>query len=110
MKNGKKFIFYVIFLMAAAVSLHAEEAPSADLIAKGRTLFNEKKALNAKFECILCHKGDKAIKKSDIEKAGDKLPAVINKYLTEKAKGPALKPDSEEMQALIAYIKYEHSK
>lgn len=85
-------------------------APSPELIAKGRDLFNKKEGLGVKFACILCHAKDKAIKQSDIAKAGDKLPAVINKYVTQKSKGPALDPASENMQALMAYIKHEHAK
>src|SRR5689334_20457516 len=98
------------FSFAGVWANAAGEAPSADVIARGRELFNKKEGLNTKFACILCHQKDKAIKKVDVEKAGDKLPAVINKYLVEKAKGKALAPDSPDMQALAAYIRYEHSK
>ena len=50
------------------------------------------------------------IRISEVQKAGDQLPLVINKYLTGKAKGTALAPDSQEMKALVAYIRHEHSK
>ncbi len=83
---------------------------SPELIAQGRELFNRKEGLKVKFTCIMCHKQEKAIKKTDVQKAGDKLPAVINKYITDKAKGPTLAADSQEMKALMAYIRYEHSK
>ena len=101
----------IFFLSAAfAFTVRAEDpAPSPELIAQGRALFNKKEGLPVKYACILCHQKDKAIKQSDVQEAGDKLPAVINKYLTEKAKGTALAPDSEKMKALIAYIKYEHA-
>ena len=102
------FISFNAFLQAANETIPPDVTP--ELIAKGRELFNAKEGLKIKYACILCHKQDKAIKKSDLQKAGDKLPAVINKYITEKAKGPALAADSEEMKALMAYIRYEHSK
>ena len=101
------FIGLNAFLQAAN-DIPSDVTP--ELIAHGKELFNQKEGLKVKFACILCHKQDKAIKKSDLQKAGDKLPAVINKYITTKAKGPVLAPDSEEMKALIAYIRYEHSK
>lgn len=66
--------------------------------------------MGTKYACILCHQNEKVIKKSNLAKVGDKLPAVINKYLTEKAKGRAIPADSLEMKALMAYITCEHSK
>ena len=103
------FIGLNAFLQAANETIPPDVSP--ELIAKGRDLFNNKGGgLNNKFACILCHKGDKAIEKTKVEKAGENLPAIINKYLTEKSKGPALAPQSEEMKALMAYIRYEHSK
>ena len=95
------------------VFLHAADVPSdatPELIAQGKQLFNHKEGLKVKFACILCHQKEKAIKKSSIEKLGDKLPVVINKHLTEKSKGNALPADSQEMKALMAYIRYEHSR
>ena len=115
MKNFKHLVFFFIlltglvsgFLIAAET---AADTASPELIAQGRDLFNKKEGLKVKFACILCHKDDKAVKASHVAKAGDKLPVVINKYLTKKSKGKALAEDSPEMQALIAYIKYEHAK
>lgn len=114
-KIGGLITMVLSFLMTLNVFLHAanETVPpdvTPELIAKGRELFNTKQGLKVKFECILCHKQEKAVKKSDLQKAGDKLPAVMNKYITKKAKGPPLGLESEEMKALIAYIRYEHSK
>ncbi len=112
-KMIKVGIFFSAVVLASALAAFSQtpaETPSPELIAKGRDLFNKKEGLAVKFACILCHKKDKAVKKSEIEKAGDKLPAVINKYITTKAKGKALAPDCPEMQALIAYITYEHAK
>jgi len=97
------FVFYL-----AAESIPAER-PDSESIARGRELFNKKEGLKVKFECILCHKQDKAIKNSEVQKIGDHLPAVINKYLVEKSKGSPLPADGPEMQALMAYIRYEHS-
>ena len=102
---------FAVFILIVGMGQARAEQPSAELLAKGRELFNSKKGLNTKYECILCHKQqEKVIKKAKIENLGDKFPAVINKYLTTKSKGPALKPDSPEMKALMAYILYEHSK
>ncbi len=106
-----KIILIAFSLSVAVASFAWAEDPSPGLIAKGRDLFTQKEGLGVKFACILCHKNDKAVKKSELVKAGDKLPAVINKYLVEKAKGSApLAEDSENMKALMAYIQYEHAK
>ncbi len=96
------------FQSMAGQALPADVTP--EMIAKGRELFNATAGLGTKYACILCHKKEKVIKKAKIEKAGDQLPAVINKYITTKSKGKALAVDSAEMKALIAYIRYEHSK
>lgn len=88
----------------------AEEPPSSELLAYGRELFNTKEKLGVKFACILCHKQEKAIKKLNVQKLGDKLPEVINVHILQKAKGAkALDPASQEMRALVAYITHEHS-
>jgi cytochrome c len=100
----------ILALLVLTSNAFAAETASPELVAKGRELFNTKAGLGVKFECILCHKNDKAIDKSAIAKAGDKLPAVINKYITGKSKGKAIAADSEEMKALIAYIQLEHSR
>ncbi len=110
MKRFKTAALLTLAITLFAAPLFAEGEASPELIAKGRDLFNNKEGLKVKFACILCHKGDKAIKKSDVDKVGEKLPSVINKYLTTKSKGAALAADSEEMKALAAYIKNEHSK
>ena len=93
---------------AAKDALPADVTP--ELIFQGKQLFNSKEGLKVKFACILCHQQEKAIKKSSLEKLGDKLPVIINKHITEKAKGPSIPEDSQEMKALMAYIRYEHSK
>ena len=116
MNKFKIFGFIVIAFSFFGLNVFlraANDIPSdvtPELIAQGKQLFNQKEGLKVKYACMMCHQQDKAIKKSEIQKVGDKLPAVINKYLTEKAKGPALAAESEEMKALMAYIRYEHSK
>ena len=87
-----------------------EEKPSPELLARGEELFTKKQPLGVKYECMTCHKGAKAIQRSKVKLAGEKLPDVINKYLLEKAKGTKpLSKDSDEMKALAAFIKYKHS-
>ena len=110
-----KISLFGLFLSAAfGFFLWAEnpgaDKPSPELIAQGRELFNHKEGLKVKFACILCHQQEKAIKKSSLEKIGGKLPVIINKHITEKSKGNAIPADSQEMKALMAYIRYEHSK
>ena len=103
---------YAALAVMCAVSFSGvalAEAPSADLIKQGEQLFNAKEVLGVKFACIMCHKGQKAIKKSEVEKLGDTLPDVINEYIVKKAKGTAIAKDSEQMKALVAYITNEHS-
>ena len=104
----------VLFLFGFQIYLgtsYAEEAkPSPELIARGEELFTKKEPLGVKYACIMCHKQEKAIQRSKVDLAGDKLPDVINKYLIEKAKGTKPLPkDSEDMKALAAFIKYKHS-
>ncbi len=108
----KREIFFSTIILCgfvlAGTYLRAED-PSAELIQEGKKLFTTKELLGAKYPCILCHKGQKAIKKSKIAGLGDKLSDVINKYLVQKAKGKPLAKDSRQMQALVAYIVHEHS-
>ena len=103
------FSFLLIFSFAP-FTFAGQDAATPELIAKGRELFNKKEGLGVKYACILCHQQDKAIKKSSLAKIGGSLPAIINKHITEKSKGKPLPADSEEMKALAAYIRYEHSK
>ena len=103
------FSLAAIFGLGAISGVSSDEKPSPELMALGKELFLAKDRLKVKYACILCHQQEKAIKKSEALKWGDKLPEVINKYLVEKAKGKALAEDSEEMRALVAYILYEHS-
>ena len=94
----------------AAAANGSEEKPSPELIARGEELFMKKEGLGVKYACIMCHKQEKAIQRSKVELAGEKLPDVINKYLLEKAKGTKPLPkDSDDMKALAAFIKYKHS-
>ncbi len=112
MKILKISLFGLFLLGAFGLFLQAENPAdnSPELITQGRELFNKKEGLNVKFACIMCHKGEKAVQKSHVQKLGDKLPSVINKYITEKSKGQAISQDSGQMKALMAYIRYEHSK
>ncbi len=112
MRFLKMSLLGLFLLTAFGFFLWAENPAdnSPELIAQGRELFNHKEGLKVKFACILCHQQEKAIKKSSLEKIGDKLPVIINKHITEKSKGQAIPADSEQMKALMAYIRYEHSK
>ena len=106
--------FFVLPLLGFQIycpANYAEESkPSAELIARGEELFTKKEPLGVKYACIMCHKQEKAIQRSKVDLAGDKLPDVINKYLIEKAKGTKPLPkDSDEIKALVAFIKYKHS-
>ena len=114
MRFLKISLFGLFLSVAFGLFLWAENAPadkpSPELITQGRELFNQKEGLKVKFACILCHQQEKVIKKSSLDKLGDKLPLIINKHITEKSKGRAIPADSQEMKALMAYIRYEHSK
>lgn len=111
MKKPTLFIFlsFLVFSFLAGASYAEEGKPSPELIARGEELFLKKEPLGVKYACMLCHKGPKAIERSKIDLAGDNLPDVINKYMVEKAKGKSIPKDSEEMKALVAFIKYKHS-
>ena len=111
-KSSFLFLFAGLAVSVGVLGAFAEsldEKPSVELITQGKELFTHKEKLGVKYACILCHQGEKAIKRSEVMKLGGRLPDVINKYLVEKAKGKALARDSQEMKALAAYIKYSHS-
>ena len=93
-------LFFSLFVTSIAF---AEEDPA--LAAKGKELFENKAGLNTKLACILCHKDTKALDPARIAGLGDTLPDTINKYIVEKAKGAAIAKDSEEMKALMAYLR-----
>lgn len=107
----KKILFTLLAVVCGVVwsGVVLAEPPSADLIKQGEQLFNAKEGLGVKFACIMCHKGQKAVKKSEVEKLGATLPDVINEYIVKKAKGIAIAKDSDQMKALVAYIANEHS-
>lgn len=98
-----------VFVLAGVLLAGSEEKSVPEFIARGEELFMKKEGLGVKYACIMCHKQEKAIQRSKVELAGDGLPDVINKYVLEKAKGKPLARDSEDMKALIAYVKYKHS-
>lgn len=100
---------WVFFSLHSNAQDSAEEKPSPELLKLGKEIFNTKERLGVKYACILCHQQEKAIKKSALAKLGDKLPEIINLHILEKAKGKPIAPDSQEMKALEAYIRYEHS-
>ena len=102
--------FVAIEFHLSSVAFAVEKNASPELIARGKELFNNKESLGTKYACILCHQKEKTLKRSKILQAGEGLPDLINKSLTEKAKGKSLDRNSEEMKALVAYITYEHSK
>lgn len=107
-----RFFFVSLFLgvqIYGGTNYAEESKPSPELIAKGEELFTKKELLGVKYACIMCHKQEKAIQRAKVDLAGDKLPDVINKYILEKAKGKPLSKDSEEIKALVAFIKYKHS-
>jgi cytochrome c len=106
----KAYLFFV--LVAVTVGgwlLSAEEEPSEELLKKGETLFTTKEALGVKYQCILCHKGEKAIARAEVLKLGDRLPDTINGQIIKQAKGKPIPKESEEMKALAAYILHKHS-
>jgi cytochrome c len=103
-------IFLLLCSLDAPSSVHAQEEPSPELIARGEELFMQKGGpLGTKFACILCHKGEKAIEKVKVMKLGDKLPEAINGQIVKQAKGKPLPMDGEELKALAAYIRHKHS-
>jgi len=101
------FLILPLFLLLGSLSL-AEEKPPPDLIAYGEELFTTKK-LGVKYECLLCHKGEKAIPRTKVTALGDKLPDVINDHILKKSKGKPIAKDSQEMKALAVYITHKHS-
>ena len=103
MKGNIKLLFLAVLLCVLTTAAFAAE--DEVLVAKGKALFENKAGLGTKLDCILCHRGTKAIDPAKVAAAGDNLPDVINKYLVEKAKGTAIAKDSEEMKALMAYLR-----
>ena len=102
-EKGLYAVIVLFFSLCMTSISFAEEDPA--LVAKGKELFENKAGLNTKLDCILCHRGSKALDSARIAKLGDTLPDVINKYIVENAKGAAIARDSEEMKALVAYLR-----
>jgi cytochrome c len=102
----------LLILPFRVVPSGAQEVQTADpaLLDRGRALFHAKEGLGVKFACILCHKQEKAIKRSVVDKLTDAdLAKVINQQLVKKAKGTKpIAADGADMQALITYIRQEH--
>jgi hypothetical protein len=98
------------FFMSETILFSEPGEPAQEVVAYGKELFYSLQPLNVKVACILCHKKEKAIKRSAVMKLGDNLPSVINQHILKKSKGKSvLEQDSAEMKALIAYILHEHS-
>ena len=106
MKQSLKIglVLVALFGLGMANVCFAGEDPA--LVARGKEIFeNAKQNLNTKLDCIICHRGTKALDPAKMAALGDTLPDVINKYMVEKAKGTAIAKDSEEMKALMAYLR-----
>ena len=102
---GGAFVMLGMLFFCIHVIPMSFAAEDEALVAKGKELFESKEGLGTKITCILCHKGGKAISTEKVQQLGDTLPDVINKYVVEKAKGTELAKDSEEMKALVAYLR-----
>jgi len=113
-------VLCVVFILAACQtatekpSAQAEPSAAGGMVAKGKTLFEDTKlggGTSGK-SCASCHPGGKGL-----EGIGDKkeyramgktyatLESITNYFIVTAQLGKALDPQSEEMQALVAYMK-----
>jgi cytochrome c len=113
LENLKKRIILIFFVLGCSLYFSlASFAFAIDNVAKGKTLFNDPKAFGGQRACSSCHPQGKGIenagtKKKLMTKTGltKTLEEAINLCIVNANKGKALDPKSEQMKAMVAYIK-----
>jgi len=97
--NKLIIIFCVTFLMA--VQVHAVETPSLDL---GKTLFESNELGTKGRSCNTCHAQGKGL-----DMTGDfndqELKDIINACIRDALGGELISTESQEMEALLSYVK-----
>lgn len=103
---------FALCLVIAGLTVSGAIAAKASMDEKGKALFDDPKAFGGTTACSACHPGGKGL-----ENAGDKkawttpagpaktLEDAINLCIVNANKGKALDPKSDEMKAVVAYIK-----
>lgn len=96
-----KLILLLGIFLAVGVIAQANEAPSAKL---GKTLFESTELGTKGRSCATCHPQGKGL-----EKTGDftdtELKDIINACLRDAVGAALISPDSQEMNALLAYVR-----
>ncbi len=104
----KKILLVVTFLIITAGISFAD----SKLIERGKQLFNDPQLGKTGSSCNTCHPNGKGLEKSASKKEFSvmgkpvkSLEEVINFCITSAMKGKALDKNSQDMKALVAYIK-----
>jgi len=96
-----KSILLLGILLATGLQVLANEAPSIDL---GKTLFESTELGTKDRSCATCHPQGKGL-----DKTGDfsdtELKDIINACLRDALGADLISPDSQEMNALLAYVR-----
>ncbi|GAM11567.1 hypothetical protein OR1_03883 [Geobacter sp. OR-1] len=96
--------FSLFIVLSAFCTAAVGNAAAGISIERGKQLFENTKLGTTGKSCATCHPGGKKL-----EWAGtyddDKLTEIANRCIQKALQGKPLKPDSEEMQSLILYLK-----
>jgi cytochrome c len=108
------FVFTACQTAAEKPAGQADHAAGGGLVAKGKTLFEDAKlggGTSGK-SCASCHPGGKGLEgiaeKTEYRAMGrtyTSLESITNYFIVTAQLGKGLDPQSEEMQALVAYMK-----
>jgi cytochrome c peroxidase len=96
-----KSIIVLGILLITQLCAHATEAPTIEL---GKTLFESTDLGTKGRACVTCHAEGKGL-----DKVGDfndtELKDIINACLRDAIAGKMISPESQEMEALLAYVR-----
>ena len=96
-----KSVFVLTILLMTGFHAHAIEAPSLSL---GKTLFEAVEIGTKERSCSTCHPQGKGL-----DMVGDfndaELKDIINACLRDALGGQLISPESQEMNALLAYVR-----
>lgn len=97
----KKSIVAISLLLMMRIGAQATEAPTLSL---GKALFESTELGTKGHGCVTCHEQGKGL-----EMIGDfndtELKDIINACLRDAVRGEMISPESQEMEALLGYVR-----